>query len=261
MAEWLLRTFPTPVIAVLILGGLTGGAALGLMAFRGRARHFAEAIDDSVAGVIVSILAGIYGIVVAFVIVVLWEDFRSAQQIVSAEANALGQIVQDSNAFGAADRELLTDSVTGYVHAVVEEEWETMSTGRESPKAAAALDGLYKAMREVEPETAAASAFHLEATSNVSEVDTSRRERIRLSQRGLPGVLQLLIVGGAILIVGFTYLFDIESLAAHVTMTTGVALLLGFSLLLSLLLQGPFSGDISVKSSVFREGPLAFSWM
>ncbi|HEX2191720.1 MAG TPA: DUF4239 domain-containing protein [Acidimicrobiales bacterium] len=260
MAEWLLRTFPTAVLSILILAGLTGAALLGLFVFRTRASDLVEAVDDSVAGVIVSILAGIYGVVVAFVIVVLWEDFRSAQQVASSEANALGRMVQDSNAFPPSDRLILTESISRYVHAVVDEEWEAMGSGNESPEAAAAMDGLYGALREVQPEDPVTSAFYAEASSNLGEVDTARRERIRLSQRGLPAVLQLLIVGGALLIIGFTYLFTIESRAAHVTMTAGVALLLGFTLLLALLLQSPFSGNISVKSMVFREGPLAEFW-
>jgi hypothetical protein len=43
-------------------------------------------------------------------------------------------------------------------------------------------------------------------------------------------------------------------------MSGGVALLLGFAVLLSMLLQHPFSGDISVKSTPFREGTLAELW-
>lgn len=260
MAEWLLRTFPTAVLAVLIFGSLTAGGALGLAVFRAKAPRLVEGVDDNLAGVIVSIIAGIYGIVVAFVVVVLWEDFRSAQQVVSAEANALSQIVQDSQAFRPSERVAVTENVDRYVHAVVEEEWDTMTRGREGDRAAAAMEALYVALGDVEPDTPGASAFHAEASTNLGQVDANRRERIRLSQRGLPGVLQLLIVGGAVLIIGFTFFFTVESFAAHVTMTTGVAVLLGFSLLLSLLLQGPFSGDISVKSSVFREGPLVQFW-
>jgi hypothetical protein len=260
MAEWLLSTFPTAVLSVLVLGGLTLAASLGLVVFRRKAPGVIAAADDSVAGVIISILAGIYGIVIAFVIVVLWEDFRSAQQVTSSEANSLSQLVQDSQAFPPLQRDAMVGAVDNYAHAVVNDEWDTMTSGDESPLAASSLAAMYEELQEVDASDPNLSTFYQEASSNLHEVDSNRRERIRLSQRGLPGVLQFLIVGGALLIIVFTFFFGIQSTTIHVVMTAGVTLLLGFSVLLSLLLQSPFSGDIAVQSSVFREGVLAQFW-
>jgi hypothetical protein len=260
MAEWLLRSFPTPVLVVLVLGGVTLLAVVGVLLFRRYASHLIEASDNDVAGVIVSILAGIYGIVVAFVIVVLWEDYRAAQEIVATEASAVARVVQDSQAFPAPTRLVVSEAAKQYVHTVVQDEWDTMSQGQQSPLTQFSLDGLYRALREYEPNGATETGFYQEASSNLEQVDTSRRERLRMSQRQLPNVLQVLIVGGAALIILFTYFFGVESTTIHVLMTAGVALLIGFSLLLSLLLQSPFSGDISVDNSVFREGVLAQFW-
>jgi hypothetical protein len=257
MAEWLLRTFPTVVLGAIILVGFPSAAALGCIAFRRRASHLIQAAENDVAGVIVSVLAGIYGIVVAFVIVVLWEDFRSAQDVASSEANSLSQMVQDSDAFPVPNRAAVVDAVRHYVRTVVDDEWVAMRQRRESPTAEAAIGRLYDSLRTFEPSTAVESSFFQDASSNLDQVQTSRRDRIRLSQRGLPGVLQVLIVGGAFLIVLFSYLFGVESQRVHMLMSGGVALLLGFTLLLAVLLQSPFSGDIAVKPSVFREGTLA----
>ena len=260
MAEWLVRSFPTPVIVVLVLGGVTLVASFGLLLFRRYASQLVDAADNDVAGVIVSILAGIYGIVIAFVIVILWEDYRSTQEVVETEASAVSRILQDTEAFAMPHRQAMTDAVDQYLHAVVQDEWNTMTHGEESPLAQAALDELYRVLREYQPDGVTEAAFYEEAASSLEQVDTNRRERIRASQRGLPGVLQVLILGGAALIILFTYFFGVESMVVHLLMTAGVALLLGFSLLLSLLLQSPFSGDISVDNSAFRDGVLAQLW-
>ncbi len=257
MADWLLRNFPTTVLALIVLVGLPAAAAFGCIAFRRRALHLIQATENDVAGVIVSILAGIYGIVVAFVIVVLWEDLRNAQEIASTEANAVAQMVQDSQVFPSPNRLAVSEAVREYVHAIVDDEWPAMRDHRESARAEAAVSRLYDSLRAYDPNTNAESSFYQDASANLDQVDTSRRERIRLSRRGLPGVLQVLIVGGAWLIIAFTYFFGIEKQSVHVLMSGGIALLLGFTLLLAVLLQSPFSGDIAVSSKVFREGILA----
>jgi hypothetical protein len=260
MTEWLLTRLSTPALVVLVLGGLTAIAGLGCVLFRRHASGLVDATDDTVAGVVVSILAGIYGIVLAFVIVVLWQGYQDARAVVSSEADALSTLARTVDVFAPSQRPATKSALDVYLHSVVTDEWPAMQRGHASARTSAALDRLYSAINADASTDTAQQALHDRAAVNLDEAASKRRQRISLSEQGLPGVLAGLIIGGAVLIVAFTYLFSVRLQSVHLVMSCGVALLLGCNLLLSLLLQNPFSGDISVSNHVFRTDALAVYW-
>jgi Protein of unknown function (DUF4239) len=260
MTEWLLTRLSTPALVVLVLGGLTTIAGLGCVLFRRLASQLVDATDDTVAGVVVSILAGIYGIVLAFVIVVLWQGYQDARAVVSDEANALSALARTVDLLTPPQRVPAMSAVGDYVHSVVADEWPAMEHAQSSARTSSALDGLFRVVNSDASTDPSQQALHDRAAVNLDDVASKRRQRISLSEQGLPGVLAGLIVGGALLIVAFTYLFSVRLQSVHLVMSCGVALLLGCNLLLALLLQNPFSGDISVSNHVFRSDALAVYW-
>lgn len=259
MSGWLLGDVPTLGLAVPLIAGLTLFAVAGCYLFR-QSPLYSFVGDNDVAGVSVSIVAGVYGIILAFVIVVSWDDLQTAQRVVGAESNALAQLLKDTQVFEDPHDKAMKAAARGYAHAVVYEEWDAMRRGDESSRAEAQLERLYKTMRNYQPKEASQASFYSEASSNLDQLDSSRRERIRLSQRKLPGILSLLIIGGALLIVVLTFFFKVESQAVHICMSGGVAVLLSFMLLTYLLLQRPFSGAIAVDSRPFQDGALSQLW-
>src|SRR5437879_2723446 len=246
MTEWLLTRLSTPALVVLVLGGLMATAGVGCCLFRRHASRLVDATDDAGAGVVVSILAGIYGIVLAFVIVVLWQGYQDARAVVSNEADALSTLARTIDVFAPPQRPAPRSALDAYVHSVVTDEWPAMQHGHASARTSADLDKLYSAINADASTDPGQQGLHDLAALNLDDAASKRRQRISLSAQGLPGVLAGLIVGGALLIVAFTYLFSVRLQSVHLLMSCGVALLLGCNLLLSLLLQNPFSGDISV---------------
>lgn len=55
----------------------------------------------------------------------------------------------------------------------------------------------------------------------------------------------------------FTWLFGMRRLTAQLLMVVGVGALIGFSVLIALMIDHPFSGGFSISSAPFREGSLA----
>jgi hypothetical protein len=96
---WLITHIPTWGLALGMIGGITALAVLGDLIVRRRVPALAEGDNNEVAGVVLGIFGAIYGIVLAFVIVALWEGFQSTEENASAEATALAQIVRDSAVF------------------------------------------------------------------------------------------------------------------------------------------------------------------
>jgi hypothetical protein len=212
---------------------------------------------NDVAGAILAVVTGLYGLVLAFVIVAVWEDFRATQDSVSSEATALAEVVRDAQAFPEPARTEITQRVGDYVQEVIDHEWHLIASGKESVKAASDITAIFGAVERFQPETPSQTTFHQEAASALNTAVFSRRSRIFASTNSIPQPLTILIVGGAIVCVGFLFFLRVPNPRAQQVMILSVTALLTFELLLALLLSNPFAGDVTVSNLPLRSGALA----
>lgn len=256
-AQWVLNAVPTwPLVIVTVSGAM----ALALLGNR-LVRHWVPPDrpweHNDVAGAMLAVVTGLYGLVLAFVIVAVWDDFRSTQESVHAEGTALAQVVRDSHGFPAATQTEIKSRVGDYVSEVINHEWHLMATGQESREADARLGAIFDAVERFQPETPSQTTFHQEVAGALNSAVLSRRERLFASSNSLPEPLAILIVVGAVVCVAFLYFLRVPNSRAQTVMILSVTALLAFELLLALLLSNPFSGDITVSTHPLRTGALA----
>jgi Protein of unknown function (DUF4239) len=159
-------------------GGL-GGPALGT----GDTRGFHAEISAPMLGV----AATLFGLLLAFVIIVGYRNFLDADASVSSEADALGSIVRDSAAFPPLGGANVRLAVGTYVRAVVYDEWPRMhDSGKDSPVAVRGLDGISAALRTVNPTSRGETAFYDGAVSQLNASVTARADRLEKAAGGLP---------------------------------------------------------------------------
>jgi hypothetical protein len=260
MALWLLSHIPTWGLTLLFVGGITSLAILGSLFTHRCVPILAAGGHNDAAGVLLGIWGAIYGIILAFVIVILWEQYESAESLVSTETVSLAQFVRDSKVFPPQTQAILNNAVSEYVHAVVEDEWPLMKRGLTSTRARVATDGIYTVLQGYQPETANQISFYDEAVSNLDDVASSRRARLDQSRTELPTLLQILIICGAFIVIVLTYLFGSDDRRIQLFFVGTIAALVAFALLLTVVLDRPFTGDLSVSSEGFKLGVLAQYW-
>lgn len=253
----LLNTFTTWQLGLIIVGGFVLLGLAGLAVVRRLLPNLQEAAENEVAGVILGVLAAIYGIVLAFVIVSLFEDFRKAGSDVRTEATALSKVYRDSQAFAPAGARRVRTAVGSYIYIVQRDEWPAMAHGRESEGAWRALASIYSALRSYTPVTDSQKIWYTETVARVDDLTGARRERLNDNEESLPLTFEVLLVGGAVLLLLFTFFFSVRSARMHAVLVMAVAALLGFNLLLALVLDFPFSGKVVVSSQPFTQGGLA----
>ncbi|MBW5482906.1 bestrophin-like domain [Streptomyces bambusae] len=261
MSLWLLNTFSTFALGVLLVGGLVLLAVAGSLAARRRYPHLAKGEHNEMVGVTLGMFGAIYGIILAFVVVTLWTQMENTQNVVADEATDLALVVRSAEVFPPADRARVERAVSDYVHAVVEVQWPRMRAGR--PSYAATSDqthAMYTALQAYEPATARAQTFYDEAAARLNDAAGQRRARITMAEQSLPVLLQVLVYGGALVILPLTFLFGLRSLRMQLLFVSAVAALIGFSLLLVLVLDRPFAGELSVSSTPYKEAALAQFW-
>ena len=256
VTRWLLNTFPTWALATMVIGGLVVFAAAGQYLTRRRWPDIAGGEHNEIAGVLLGLVAAVYGIVLAFVVVALYEDFQAANAIVRQEATEIEQIERDARVFEDEVRRDVARELGEYTRTVTTAEWGLMTDGKFSARAWREVDELYATLQRYRPRTESQSAFYADAVARLNDLVGARRERLHFAEESLPGTLQLLIFGGALILVAFMFFIGIENLRVQMTMIVATAALIGLNLLLVLLLDHPFSGDLAVSSHPFVERAL-----
>ncbi|WP_371674925.1 hypothetical protein [Streptomyces sp. NBC_01276] len=191
----------------------------------------------------------------------LWTQLEDTQTIVASEAANAALISRDAAAFPQPVRVRIDSAVSGYVHAVVEDQWPRMRAGNPSYGATEVhLQDAFRVLQTYDPQGQAQQVFYEQAVDHLNDIASQRRARITMARRELPPLLQALAFGGALVLIPLTFLYGLRKLRVQVLFVASVAGLVGFSLLLVFVLDRPFSGDLSVSPAPYREGALARYW-
>jgi hypothetical protein len=253
----LINDVPIWLLLLLVVAAIVG-VTFGLVwLIRRLVPAVREGFDAEVSSQLLGVVAALFGLLLAFIVVIAYQNYGDSQSNVSSEADALAAIVRDSDAFGQPDGAHIRAAVGTYVRAVVVDEWPRMHEGKDSARAAAAVGGMYTAIQGVDPKSSRAVAFYDDSVQQLSSALEARRNRLDSAQGGLPWVIGVLLVVGSIVIIGYTVLVGSRSFWFHAIGAGAVAVVLGLSLVVLLDLTYPFSGDVSVGSGPFRTGALA----
>ncbi|MET7391782.1 hypothetical protein ACFYPT_42290 [Streptomyces sp. NPDC005529] len=261
MELWLLNNLSSAALAALVVGGIVFLSLLGDMLCRRWFPSTSRGTHNDMVAVVLSLFGAIYGVLLAFVIVNLWTQMQEADTTVASEATAVAQIVHDSQALPPAPRKRINTAVDQYVHAVAEKQWPLMRDGHaDYGRTATEVDNISRALQSFVPTDPRQQIFLEHAVNSLGDVVDSRRHRITQSSQQLPVLLEALVFGGALVILPLTFLYGRDDRRLEVIFVGSVSSLLGLTLLLVVVLDRPFSGDISISPDVFKDGILAQFW-
>jgi hypothetical protein len=253
----LLNDVPIEVLVLGVVALVIAAVLLAVWLLRRFVPPTREGFDAEVSSQILGSIAALFGLLLAFVIVVEFQNFEDAQGSVSGEADGLATIVRNSHAFPAADGARVRAAVGAYARAVAEDEWPRMRSGHLSARASRGLDAMYGALQATEPRSRREAAFYDASVRELSDVLVARRDRLDAVRGGLPTLLVALMVFGSCVIVAYAAMVGSRSFGYHAMSAIAVAVLIGFSLVVLLDLSFPFSGDFSIEPDAFKEGALA----
>ena len=249
-----------PSLTLIVLGVVGGvcAALLGVLLVRRLFPNLAESPFEEMAEGIRVVYELVFALILAFVIASVLDSFATAEQTVASEATTLANIKRANLALPVEQQVILDEGLNQYVHAIVDDEFERMRRGNESPRATAALETLYALYQSYSPPPADGpeAEFYGEAVGKLSEATAARRERLQLSEAELPGLLRLFLPLGVVLLLVLEFRPRMQRRAQLVHMGL-LAAVVSFSYLLTILLDYPFAGDVSVSSHPLQEGALA----
>ncbi|HEY2225175.1 DUF4239 domain-containing protein [Actinomycetospora sp.] len=218
-----------------------------------------EGDHNEVAGFIIAIVGVIYAVLLAFVVIVSWEQFTSAADTVGQEASTLRTIQRTGVAFPGDARERIRADVVTYARTVIDIEWPAMARGEPgSPQVAAVLDRMSADLASLPADTPARAEFVGAESERFNDLVTERSSRLDYVGQGLPGVLWGALVVGAVVTIGFAMIFAMTSPLLQTLMTASLAVLIGVLLFVAVAIDQPFVGDVAVTPRPFERVLLDF---
>jgi hypothetical protein len=259
MARSILNSLSTVEMVVLGVGGVVLLTLAAVVLARRLFPQLADSEFEPVADSLRVVYELIFALILAFVIAAVLDTMGEAESAVASEATTIADLVRANDALPVRDRPRLDDAVEQYVRAVANHEWQTMKDGRPSAQATAALEGMFAEYRDVEPRGPAQTEYYSQALDNLHDVGAKRRQRLDIAGADLPTMLRVLVVVGLILLLVLEYRPHLSRIAGLVFMGT-LALVTTSAFLLTVILNYPFAGDVSVSNQPLKEGTLARFW-
>jgi hypothetical protein len=159
MALALLK-LPLSLLALLVVGLPVLLAVVGLLLVRSRVPHPRLQPHHDVAGYICSGLAVLYAVLLAFVVVIVWQQFNTTDIRVHREADELNDLLRAAQAFPIPVQHAMLEAVRSYARAVIEEEWSDMGRDTENSTAWQAYNNRWQIIRTLEPQSPAEINWH-----------------------------------------------------------------------------------------------------
>jgi hypothetical protein len=216
-----------------------------------------EGYHAEISAPMLGVVAALFGLLLAFVIIIAYQNYLSAGTNISRETESLSSVVRDSAAFPEPGGDDVRRAVGTYVRAVVYDSWPLMHEGKTSNLAVVGLDDIYAALRTVDPRSAQETAFYNDAVSQLDNTLAARQDRIESAAGGIPVVIMILLLFSTLVIVAYALFVGSPNFWFHALGPAAIAVVVAVSLVVLVDLSYPFSGSVTVSPEPFKTGVLA----
>jgi hypothetical protein len=254
----LVETVPLWALTLIFVGGTCILTMAGFVLVHRTGFRSPDAMMDTMVSAYSGKATALFGILLVFVIVSEFDHFKSAQSTVDAEATALAQVSRDAHVFPQADTARVDAAIGRYVRVVRGPEWASLHRhGAESPQALAALDNLQNQVQRLQPSTARQSVYYGKLADELQSLVEARRDRLDAAHAAIPNILLYLLFGGAVAFIMTMLSFSQGAERVLVAMALSLGALTGAGLLITVVLDYAFSGDVGISTEAFRQGALS----
>lgn len=238
-------------LLVLIVGGTAllgwAGTWFAHRALKGRVRDG----HNDVFVPLYATAAVIYAVLLAFIVIAVWEQYSSANDNAASEASTLSTMYRETQAMPLGERSSLRRLIREYTEGVIGTEWKVQGEGGTSAVARKAIVEMYTILGK-QPADVRSGAINAQFVGELSTMTSARTKRLISTQDRLPWILWLgLIAGGFVVVISGCFLY-MEGVHFHAALSCLVASLIGVLLFSTLVLDRPFNGRFGIKADQFE---------
>ena len=242
-----------------MIGGICLVALAGLELVQRLVPATSRQPHNDVAGFIYAALGVIYAVLLALVVIAVWEEYDAASVTAEQEANALAEIAWLAHRLPEPEGTHIQELARSYAEEVVDKEWPLMEQGEAplmtqtqgTPAGWTLIDEIRANLQQFQPRTPADEQLYAEGLDQVQRLGDARRMRLVAAEEGIPAVLWAVLIFGGVAAIGFTYLFGMDNTWAHRLMVVTLAAVIGLVLFTIGAMEHPFSGGARIGTEAF----------
>jgi uncharacterized protein YneF (UPF0154 family) len=242
---------PAPVQALLIMLAFAAVTIGGLYLVRRRVEPETLKADHDVAGFTFGVIGAFYGVVLAFVIVAVWQRFERADEQVQAESLAVSNLYNLSLGLGDPLRHEMRNALRSYASDVLTREWQEMADDKFSPDQRP-VQKIWDIILKAKPASAQQQVFLDKSIDQLTQLSDLRRLRYVYYAEDLPSVIWIVIYVGCAITLGFSYFFVTRRFRQQAIMCGTFAALIGLTILAIAELATPYQGAVVVSNQAFK---------
>ncbi len=242
-----------PALLLLLVLAIAVAVALTAQAFihkRFNGRTFVA--HNQVGGIIITVVASLYAVLLGFMTVVTWEHFQESRAMVVLESDATIDAWHTAVGLPSDVRQRVRTDMVAYAHLMVDREWALMKEGRTDERAAMLSMDAIDAAGAFTPKDAGQSNGQSATIQQLNTLHDARQQRIASNAAGISWFEWLVLGCGALCIVGFCWLFGGRKPRVQMIMTATVVIMIASTMVLLFELQYPFRSGIGVGPEAWK---------
>jgi Protein of unknown function (DUF4239) len=214
--------------------------------------------NNEVAGFQFAIVGVIYAVLLAFVVIAVWDKFSEGQTTVAQEAGAAAAVFRFAEG-PEPEAAKLRETLAAYLSRAIEKDWNAMGAGNEDTDTTSALNEVYRSAMALNRSGSRNTAAMSEVFAQLDKLTTARRLRLHLSTGLVPDVIWVALFAGAFLTIAYALFFGAENRLAQIAMTAILATLVTLGLVVIVSLDHPFSGAVHIPPDSLERVLAAFT--
>jgi len=256
MSRWLGTLFHlTPVVAA-----ASAASIVGLVMTREVIDVESMASSSNDLGNYLQTVGGIYAVLLAFVVYVVWGQFNEARGYVEREAAALVDLHRIASGLASAPQKQIQDGLTEYLDAILADEWIAMAKNDEATieRVGQRFDRVWLAIHRYRPTDECEQTIYGEVIARYNDLADLRTSRLTSARFRIPMNMRILLYAGALIVVGSIYLIWIPKWWVHATVTGALGGAIAHILYLIADLDNPFDGQFQVDKAAYLRARRSF---
>ncbi|MGY1946447.1 bestrophin-like domain [Nocardia asiatica] len=209
--------------------------------------------DDTVGALVLNLINTIFMAVVAFIVVIAWQQYDNARNHTIAEAKALIDTYWAAHGMPEPDHARIQGLVRDYTEQVLDEEWAVMAGhGRLSQSTQDTLDTLRDAVAAVDAADPDVDTLRTNALTSLDAAAQARADRALDAGYRVPGFLYLAMWICTVLLLLSVVLSGVQVTKRSVVTTALLGAIVGVVIRAIYNLDEPFSGGNLVPKDAFE---------
>lgn len=239
--------------ALLVVSLVVAASVLGLYATRSKKHLDMFREHHDVSGFTFGIIGVVYAVLLGFTVVTVQERFDQAEQAIEMESNYITDLYRDVEVFDKETKERIRGILVGYVDLVLKDEWPKMNRQEVSNLTAAQMRKLWLSYSEIKPKDSREEIWLAQSITKLNEFSMARLTRMFHGYESLGIMMWVLLIAGALITIGFTYLFHVKPIWFHAIITASLAGLIAFMLFLIGELDKAYTGAVQVTPDAIQK--------